>query len=392
MEPDFTRQGAFQLDGRWITAIRYKDGTDGVELQFANGRTKLASTRVPPDQLPALLGEANAQRIAQALTEGQTRGTLRGATLDFHRGSLQQVHAQRLQRDGQTVRFADGAPAYEDRGDRLRARTNNAAVAEHLVDEAQAKGWQTVEVRGSDPFRRHVAEAASRAGLQIHGEAPVGSPRSDTPTHWTGQLIEAGPAHYRFDTREGQSYFLRLRTEQGERTLWGVDLERALVESHSHPRVGDLVTVEQRGRQAVTLPIPQRGAQGEWVGQATVRTHRNSWSIETQAYARQRAERAEAFRNGVQAAHELANAEPDLANALASLRLGEQFAERRIEKPEDRERFVQSLKRRLAERLERGEPTPAPRLKQDAQRRLDALASDFDEIAQRQRSATPPTR
>ncbi|EQD63381.1 hypothetical protein B2A_02376, partial [mine drainage metagenome] len=47
----------------------------------------------------------------------------------------------------------------------------------------------------------------------------------------TGKLIDHGRATYRHDSREPMSYFVKIETSRGDRTIWGVDLERAMKES-----------------------------------------------------------------------------------------------------------------------------------------------------------------
>lgn len=59
-----------------------------------------------------------------------------------------------------------------------------------------------------------------------------------------------------------------------------------------------------------------------------------------------------------------------------------------IERPGDRERVVELVKEGLAQALERGEATNTPKLKQEVARKLDAVANDFDEIAQQARAKT----
>ena len=47
----------------------------------------------------------------------------------------------------------------------------------------------------------------------------------------TGKLIEHGEAKYQFDEKKDKSYFVRVQTDAGERTIWGKDLGRAMRDS-----------------------------------------------------------------------------------------------------------------------------------------------------------------
>lgn len=331
--------------------------------------------------------------------------------------AVPQTVRDRFLQVGERYYFPDQTLAFTDKGVSLKADSNNAAVVQALIEIAQTRGWSAVQVKGAEDFRRLVWQQANRRGIDVAGyqpsdveraalardkarpslsrdpaqqatqDAATGMLRPPTDDRTTGQLNEAGAAHYRFDPKQGQSYYVKLRTESGERMFWGIDLERALVESRSDVRIGDQVTVENRGSQPVKVKVPQRDADGAWIADQTVTTHRNSWRIETTRWHAEQAERAEALRNGEAAKREIVLRFPDMTNAVVGLWLGEQFADRRIEKPEDRERVVDLIKERIASAVQRGEAINAPLLKREVARKLDAMAMELDEVAQRHREA-----
>ncbi|MBS0448547.1 MAG: hypothetical protein JSR59_21710 [Proteobacteria bacterium] len=320
--------------------------------------------------------------------------------------------------------FRDRTLAFTDGGDRLKSETDNPEVVRGLIEIAQLRGWASVKVSGSEAFRRQVWREAELHGIGVKGYAPSDVEREelrraehrpsrgempvqeaanapsapDVPTKegprarhagpmLTGVLMESGAAPYRFDRNEGVSYYVRVATAHGERVLWGIDLERALVESATQVKVGDEVGIENLGSRPVTVKSLKRDADGK-VTDARIATHRNRWLIEKPSYFDERAERAEAFRNGQAARRELEARYPDLTGAIVSLWLGEQFADRLIERPEDRERVVALVKERIAQALERGEAVDAPRLRQEVSQRLQVIGDDFDEIGQRARART----
>jgi hypothetical protein len=136
---------------------------------------------------------------------------------------------------------------------------------------AEARGWDALTVTGTEAFREAVWHAARSKDIEVHGyvagvresevnakgEAPNGqgqapamaTPPSQAPERVIGRLVDHGAAQYKSKPEAGLSYFLKLRTREGERTLWGVDLERALIESESRVEIGDLVAVESRGAE-----------------------------------------------------------------------------------------------------------------------------------------------
>lgn len=295
--------------------------------------------------------------------------------------------------------FPDQTLAFTDQGRKLRTRSHNAEVVRSLVAIAQERGWTAVRVKGSAEFRHAVWREASLRGIEVHGyrasaverealrrelarrpapETPPAGPQAardnaGAQADVTGRLLEAGHAHYRFDPARGQSYFVRVQTAQGERTLWGVDLERALVESRSAVKVGDEVTVRRLGDRAVTLQAPRHDQTGQPAGREPLTTRRATWQVETTAFIERQAAKAQAFLDGSRPRAALVQEHSDLTGAVVALWLGEQFAARHIERPEDRQRVVALVRQRLAEAVERGEAIDTPRMRKAVARDLDGV-------------------
>jgi len=135
-------------------------------------------------------------------------------------------------------------------------------VIQSMVAIASEAGRGEVTVSGTEFFKKEAWFAASLAGLEVRGYAPTdfererlaralgarrgaassevepqaqsapelkGSARS-RPAEGAlivGKLVDHGPAPYAHDPRQPMSYFVRIETEQGDREIWGVDLERA---------------------------------------------------------------------------------------------------------------------------------------------------------------------
>ncbi|MGD6729408.1 Ti-type conjugative transfer relaxase TraA, partial [Xanthomonas citri pv. citri] len=71
---------------------------------------------------------------------------------------------------------------------------------------------------------------------------------------------------YEHDPKNSDSYFVTLENAKGEqRTIWGVDLERAMKEAA--PEIGERIGLQHLGSTPVTLPD---GTQ----------THRNTWKVQ----------------------------------------------------------------------------------------------------------------
>ena len=68
-----------------------------------------------------------------------------------------------------------------------------------------------------------------------------------------GRLVEHGAAPFEHDAQKSGSYFVTLENDKGEqRTLWVVDLERAMKEAE--PEIGEKIGLQHEGSTPVTLP------------------------------------------------------------------------------------------------------------------------------------------
>ncbi|MCL4626057.1 hypothetical protein L0Z32_06460 [Burkholderia multivorans] len=203
--------------------------------------------------------------------------------------------------------------AFEDRGVRMVTAHNRPDIAESMAEMALAKGWTHIRVKGHEDFRRAVWLEAAVRGIGVTGYAPsehdraslaelmqtrmtnrveqMGTPgpqvaepatgkEATTATGWTGQLIRHGAALYHHDANSARSYFVTLRDAAGtDRTVWGVDLERAMQASGAQP--GQTVTLSNLGRQPVTVNEPVRDAAGQVAGEQPKSVERNVWKVET---------------------------------------------------------------------------------------------------------------
>ncbi|HGO5310260.1 TPA: toprim domain-containing protein [Klebsiella oxytoca] len=94
-----------------------------------------------------------------------------------------------------------------------------------------------------------------------------------------GTLIAHGKAPYEHNEDNELSYFAFIRDKSGlERTIWGVDLERAIGESEA--KYGDEIVMTNLGREPVTVVVEVKDEQGNVVREQPMQTHRNTWLVE----------------------------------------------------------------------------------------------------------------
>ena len=157
------------------------------------------------------------------------------------------------------------------------------------------------------------------------------------------------------------SYFVRVQTREGNREIWGKDLERAMTKSLTQPQIGDEIALQKTGREVVTVKRQERDAEGQ-LKERSVETHRNQWVIEKSSFFAERAAAAHVVRDPTIDARFAVRARPELAGTYLNLKAAE-LASRGLRDPEDQRRFVAQVRGALADHVERGEPLQPVRLR-----------------------------
>jgi Ti-type conjugative transfer relaxase TraA len=160
---------------------------------------------------------------------------------------------------GRIVATLDG------RGDSVSVPMGDYQAIDHgyatTIHKNQGATVDRSYVLASGTMDRHltyVAMTRHRDGAQLYAA-------QDEFTN-AGRLVEHGAAPFEHDPQKSGSYFVTLENDKGEqRTLWGVDLERAMKEAA--PEIGERIGLQHEGSTPVTLPD---GTQ----------THRNTWKVQ----------------------------------------------------------------------------------------------------------------
>lgn len=317
----------------------------------------------------------------------------------------------RFVQDGHRFFFPDGAPAFKDLGRRLTTASENTQVVHSLIQIAHSRGWTEVTVTGTERFRQEAWRQARLAGLGVRGYRPseaeqaqliramgrdllrsservdsisadggtptappqeraarTAAPGAEARERIVGKLLDHGRDAYRHDPNEESSYFVRLKTQDGTREIWGKDIERAVTKSLTQPQVGDEVILQRTGRDVVTVKRQERGADGR-VRPKDTAVFRNRWVIEKQSFFEARNAAALIVRDEAVGARDAVRRHPELAGTYLNLRAAE-LASRALRDPEDQQRFLAQVRSALAEDIERGEPLQPVRLRERAKRKL----------------------
>jgi hypothetical protein len=181
-----------------------------------------------------------------------------------------------------------------------------------------------------------------------------------------GRLKEHGRANYQYRADQDPSYYVKLLTSRGERTLWGKDLERALNSGETQPKIGDLIGARRARREAVTVTSRERDPEGRVIRQEEHRAHRTRWVVEKLKFFADRARLARQVRDEQADVRESVRAHPELKSAYLSVRAAQEFAAQRIADPKDRARFMDLVRGAMAGSIQKGEPLPSVRLRENA--------------------------
>jgi len=141
------------------------------------------------------------------------------------------------------------------------------------------------EVQLLDDLTGFAVEEVNRIeGRPVSAEQPGRSseaaPKSASRKVIEGELLAHGAAPYQHDPDKQPSYFVTMKTEAGERTVWGVGLADAMHDTALE--AGDRLRLEDHGTEPVTVEVPESDGT---VTQKT--TYRRAWTAEGLGTARE---------------------------------------------------------------------------------------------------------
>lgn len=127
--------------------------------------------------------------------------------------------------------------------------------------EASKSAAEPVGERKDAPNRQDVT-----AGAAVDAKTPI-----------VGRLLDHGRANYKHDPDEKESYYVKLQTPGGERTIWGKDLERSMVDGKF--KAGDGISLKLNDQENVKVKANVRDGAGKVVGEQEVAAKRNEWEV-----------------------------------------------------------------------------------------------------------------
>jgi Ti-type conjugative transfer relaxase TraA len=210
-------------------------------------------------------------------------------------------------------------------GDSVSILTDSYQAIDHgyatTIHKNQGATVDRAFVLASSTMDRHltyVAMTRHRDSVQLYADSQEFTK--------AGRLVDHGVAPYEHNRQARENYFVTLENDKGEqRTVWGVDLKRAMHEAS--PQIGDRIGLQHEGATPVTLPDGTQAERNAWrvvkgdelaYQKLTSRLSRSGVKETTLDYIRDFAERRGiAEQLGVRSEIELATAQKERQEVLA---------------------------------------------------------------------------
>lgn len=218
---------------------------------------------------------------------------------------------------------------FEDKGPSISARSSDADDVRAMIALAKTKNWLKIKVSGAEEFKREAWLAASMQGIEVTGYKPsqqdiallenakgkiqnkieiidhkVAMDNPPISTNVIGHtqikstdnvvkeegvlLLTHGKAKYLYDDKNDNSYYVRFLDKGAEKTVWGVDLERAITEANAN--IGDRLSIARDGKRTVMVNTPVHDKTGKIIGTEQKEAQRNAWHIQANTYTPKAAE------------------------------------------------------------------------------------------------------
>lgn len=310
----------------------------GAKFYFKDQPGKLAMK----DKGERMVSASNDDRVAKAMaTMAEAKGwkTIKvSGHPDFQRevwmeASLRGIEARGYKPTEQDLKLL------EDKRERAMHNTverDQTARERKPEQQRQDAGRKTDSARQERPAAADKAEGKGLAGQAVETAAKVAL------RAYAGRVLEHGAANFNHDPKEKPNYFVKLATDQGEKTVWGVDLKRAM--SEGKVKAGDDVKLEYRGNTPVTVEALKRDKAGNVIGKEEITTNRNQWDVQKSDKAKVAEAVASAFidskvkdpaqREALKAAVGARMAEREKANKVPAVPVYDKAAPAKSQQPE----------------------------------------------------------
>uniref|UniRef100_UPI000560DF23 LPD7 domain-containing protein n=1 Tax=Rhizobium fredii TaxID=380 RepID=UPI000560DF23 len=250
--------------------------------------------------------------IAAPIDSGQQAPTAEADSKDIDRSFPDEIWKRyyvQSERNGTQRVFADHKASreiFQDAGQHLRTKVDDVQAIRLMVETAAHRGWTSIDVKGSEDFRREAWIEAHARGIGVNGYKPTEldwqevarreqawlrneitqgreqvaehaakrqelrndpeleptststQPREASSTNSyrdgvQGKLSEVGERPYKDNEKNDKSPYVVIATEAGSKTVWGVGLPDAL--DRADAKVGDIIDLRETGMETVRKTV-----------------------------------------------------------------------------------------------------------------------------------------
>ena len=181
MADDLDQTGVIQVDGAWVTSVKYSaealgPDTGSIDLRFLQGRAEVGRIAIPRERLSELLGERNRSAIERHIANDADKylavvaGELRGRQLHYQKVAL--ANAEPSPRENTIGETPSRERSASTQNDRIRESSEHKDVAAPNPDvsDAQATKARETEPTAAAPARvpAHIAAKYLIKGNTYH--------------------------------------------------------------------------------------------------------------------------------------------------------------------------------------------------------------------------------
>jgi hypothetical protein len=262
--------------GMWdkgTTEFTFRNGQNQGRVAFVDNGKSLTTPAEDRETVRAMLEVATAKNWKEVTLNG---------TEDFKRNAWLEASLAGLQVRGYEPREADKIMLQELQQDRKPLNSVIAIDRERQNPQAAERvaSGRADQVNGDElsPSAKTVIDN-SRAFLlsknvgEKFADATVAELMTKFRTH-EGEVIEHGRAPYKFDKNNEPSYFVALKTPNGEQVVWG----KGLAEAMQDRRVGEQVILQNIGKKDVTVNEKLRDGSGHVIAVRPKDSQLNEWT------------------------------------------------------------------------------------------------------------------
>ncbi|EOC4990177.1 TPA: LPD7 domain-containing protein [Enterobacter hormaechei] len=161
-----------------------------------------------------------------------------------------------------------------------KANESAKETAKENVADSNANKQEGVNEKANSSVQQNGMRWEESASVQPKKQNASDTQKEDKAAgeSWEkGVIVAHGRAKYEWKDDESMNYFVTLKNEHGEKTLWGKDLERAVKDAGVDTE--RLVTVRKLGFVDVEVNAPVRDESNKIVRYETIQTKRNEWEV-----------------------------------------------------------------------------------------------------------------